>query len=76
MHVLVLNLDTPNSSCELSKIATKISRYCEFPPLIVHRFFSKIAHFDPIAIADLSIPFERSMKELPNACFSFEVGRS
>ncbi len=32
--------------------------------------------FGQEAIADLSTPSERFMKELPNACFNFEIEQS
>ncbi len=43
MHVLILKLDTPNSSYGLSKLVAETSQFWHFPPLYSPRFFSKIS---------------------------------
>ncbi len=45
-------------------------------PIYSPWFFQILTYLGPKAINDLSIPFDRAIKELKNACFSFEIGHS
>ncbi len=50
----------------------------QFHPLMSGSWFfpQKGEHSDSKTIGHLSTPSERSVLELPNACFSFEIGHS